>query len=189
MRRVVWTTTLLVLLAACGNGLGDPPDATDATETGSTEAGTDTTKAEAVEEEEEGELPDVCSLITEEEASALAGHDLVVGGDSFLGCGFAPPDSDVADLTVNAVFNEGDAATVTAAGFPNADEIIPVGVGEDTVAVTTPAGDAVASIVTASDGKVVELALVFLLIDPEDMTRIEEAAELAVTALGRWESG
>jgi hypothetical protein len=57
------------------------------------------------------------------------------------------------------------------------------------VAVTTPAGDAVASIVTASNGRVVELALVFLFIDPGDTARIEEAAELAVTALERWESG
>jgi hypothetical protein len=60
-------------------------------------------------------------------------------------------------------------------------------VGDDTVAVTTPAGDAVASIVTASDGKILELAIVFLLIDPSDTARVEEAAQLAVTALGRWD--
>jgi hypothetical protein len=189
MRRLLVMTTLLALLAACGNGQGG---ATNDTDEQTTTNETDTTDTEDLEEEDEAdeeELPDRCSLITEEEASSLAGYELEVGGDSFLGCGYIPPDSSVADITVNAVLAEDDAATVTAAGFPNANEIIPVAVGEDTVAVTTPSGDAVASIVTASDGRVVELALVFLLIDPDDTARIEEAAELAVTALGRWESG
>lgn len=186
MRKLLLLTMLLAVLVACGSGQEDAandPDETTAT------METESTESEEAEEEDEEELPDRCGLITEEEASDLAGYELEVGGDSPFGCGYLPPDSDIADITVNAVFNQDDAATVTAAGFPNADAIIPVGVGEDTVAVTTPAGDAVASIVTASNGKVVELALVFLLIDPDDTARIEEAAELAVTALGRWESG
>jgi hypothetical protein len=135
------------------------------------------------------ELPDNCSLITAAEATGLAGYDLEVGEDSILGCGYLPPGSDVADVVVNAVRLEGDAASVAAAGFPNAAEIIPVAVGEDTVAVTTPSGDTVASIITASAGDFIELAIVFLGINPDDTAGIEAAAELAVTALGRWGDG
>jgi hypothetical protein len=135
------------------------------------------------------ELPDNCSLITAAEATGLAGYDLEVGEDSILGCGYLPPGSDVADVVVNAVRLEGDAASVAAAGFPNAAEIIPVAVGEDTVAVTTPSGDTVASIITASAGDFIELAIVFLGINPDDTAGIEAAAELALTALGRWGDG
>ena len=135
------------------------------------------------------ELPDNCSLITAAEATALAGYDLELGEDSILGCGYLPPGSNVADVVVNAVRLEGDAASVAASGFPNAAEIIPVAVGEDTVAVTTPSGDTVASIITANAGDFVELAIVFLSINPDDTARIEDAAELAVTALGRWGDG
>jgi hypothetical protein len=110
-----------------------------------------------------------------------------VGEDSVLGCGFLPPGSDVADIVVNALLRDGDVASLAAEGFPNATDIIPVDVGEDTVAVTTPSGDAIASVITASGGRLVELAIVFLLIDPEDTARIEEAATLAVTALERWD--
>jgi hypothetical protein len=139
--------------------------------------------------ETDDELPDNCSLVTAAEATALAGHDLELGADSILGCGYLPPGSNVADVVVKAIRLEGDAASVATAGFPNASEIIPVAVGEDTVAATTPSGDAVASIITASVGDFVELAIVFLGIDPDDTARIEEAAELAVTALGRWADG
>jgi hypothetical protein len=85
------------------------------------------------------------------------------------------------------VLLDGDTASVAASGFPNADQIITVDVGEDTVAVTTPEGDAVASVITGSDGRIVELAIVFVGIDPTDTARIEEAATLAVTALERWD--
>jgi hypothetical protein len=122
MRRLLLLTTLLAVLVACGNRQeGATNDADETTATTETE----TTESEEAEEEDEAELPDRCGLITEEEASDLAGYELEVGGDSPLGCGYLPPDSSVADMTVNAVFNEDDAATVTAAGFPNADEIIP----------------------------------------------------------------
>jgi hypothetical protein len=174
---------LMVLASACG-GEGDGTEASDVT-TAETEA--EGTEAPESTEATEEEPPDNCSLITEEEATSLAGHDLEVGGDSILGCGFLPPGSDVADIVVNAVLREGDVASIAAEGFPNATDIIPVDVGEDTVAVTTPAGDAIASVITASGGRLVELAIVFLLIDPEDTARIEEAAALAVTALSRWD--
>jgi hypothetical protein len=175
---------VMVLLAACGDGGDGATDTTD--ETGTTEV--QAPEDDEVEEDEE-DLPDRCSLVTEEEATALAGYELEIAGDSPLGCAYVPPGEDVADLGVNTVFAEGDAATVTAAGFPNAGQIISVAVGDDTVAVTTPADEVVASIVTAGNGKVVELSLVFLSIEPGDTARIEEAAELAVTALQRWENG
>jgi hypothetical protein len=168
---------LMALVSACG---GDAGSGTDETST--------SVEAEPDDEDssEEGELPDNCTLVTAEEATALAGYELEMSEDSPAGCAFLPPGSDVADMVVNTVFADGDATTVASNGFPNAAEIIPVSVGGDTVAVTTPAGDAVASIVTASDGKILELAIVFLLIDPSDTARVEEAAQLAVTALGRW---
>jgi hypothetical protein len=133
------------------------------------------------------ELSDNCSLITAEEASAFAGYELELGEDSILGCGYLPPGSSVADVVVNTALFDGDAASVAGEGFPNASDIIPVEVGADTVAVTTPSGDAIASIITGDGGRFVELAIVFVGIDPDDMARIEEAAQLAVTALGRWQ--
>jgi hypothetical protein len=170
-----------ILLAACG---GDDTGSTTTNESANGSATTEepSDDPEPVEEEE----VDNCSLITADEATALAGYDLEQGEDSFLGCSYIPPGSSVADVVVKAVLIDGDAASIAAEGFPNAAEIIPVGVGEDTVAVTTPAGDAVASVITASGGRLVELAIVFLLIEPTDSARIEEAATLAVTALGRW---
>jgi hypothetical protein len=47
----------------------------------------------------------------------------------------------------------------------------------------------VASIITASGQRFVELRVVFLGIDPGDRARIEQAATLAVTALERWDGG
>jgi hypothetical protein len=169
---------LMALVSACG---GDDGSET----TAGTEESSTSVEAESDDDDssDEGELPDNCTLVTAEEATALAGYELEMSEAS---CGFLEPGSSVADVVVRTVFADGDAATVASNGFPNAAEIIPVSVGDDTVAVTTPAGDAVASIVTASDGKILELAIVFLLIDPSDTARVEEAAQLAVTALGRW---
>ena len=45
-----------------------------------------------------------------------------------------------------------------------------------------------ASIVTGSDGMILELGTLFLGIDPSDAARIEEAGQLAVTTLARWDS-
>jgi hypothetical protein len=188
-RNTAWLIAgLMMLVWACG-GEGDGTGISDVAtaETDGSEAPELTGATEASEASEEEEAPDNCSLITEEEATALAGYDLEVGEDSILGCGFLPPGSDVADIVVNAVLIEGDVASIAAEGFPNATEIIPVEVGEDTVAVTTPSGDTVASVITASGGRLVELAIVFLGIDPGDPSRIEEAATLAVTALDRWD--
>ncbi|MEZ5176414.1 MAG: hypothetical protein R2823_09450 [Acidimicrobiia bacterium] len=133
-----------------------------------------------------GDLPDNCSLITEEEATTLAGYDLEVGEDSFLGCGFIPPGANVADIVVATAVRSGGAAAVAADAYPNATEVIPVSVGADTVAVTSPSGESIAAILTTDGDRVVELGIIFLLIDPTESSRIDDAAELAVTALGRW---
>jgi hypothetical protein len=133
------------------------------------------------------EGPDACSLITAEEATTLAGYELEMGEDSILGCSYIPPGSNVADIVVDTAVLEGDATSVVSEGFPDATEIIPVPVGTDTVAVTTPSGDAIAAVVTGEGGRFVQLGVVFLLIDPEETERIEEVAQLAVTALERWD--
>lgn len=168
----VLALALVVLVSACsGDGDVSSPDPE-----GSGNGG-----------ESSGDLPDNCSLITAEEATALAGYELELGEDSILGCGYLPPGSSVADVVVNTARLDGDAAAVAAEGFPNAIDIIPVDVGDDTVAVTDPSGDTIASIITGDGGRFVELAIVFVGIDPDDPARIEEAAQLAVTALERWD--
>ena len=194
MRR--WTALLLaglmLLASACG-GEGGESVTTDSadTETARTLAteATEATEATDTAEATDVEEPDNCSLVTSEEATSLAGYELEVGEDSAVGCGYIPPGSSVADLTVNTSILDGDAASAAAQGFPNAAEMIPVDVGEDTVAVTTPEGEVVASIITASGQRIVELTVVFLGIDPGDQARIEQAAGLAVTALSRWDGG
>jgi hypothetical protein len=103
-----------------------------------------------------------------------------------LGCGYLPPGTSVADLTVGAFARDGDAASVAANDYPDAGETIPVAVGTDTVAVTTPADGAVAAIVTGDGGRIVELQVVFLETDPTGTARIEQAAQPATTALSRW---
>jgi hypothetical protein len=163
---------LVALIAACsGDGDVSPPD----------------NEVPATGEESSDELADNCSLITAEEATIFAGYDLALGEDSILGCGYLPPDSSVADLVVNSAILDGDAASVAGEAYPDATEIIPVGVGDDTVAVTTPSGDTIAAIITRDGGRFVELAIVFIGIDPDETARIEEAAQLAVTALERWD--
>lgn len=170
--RFVVAVVLLSQLSACAGG-GDV-------------SSSDPTDSAGGEETSEA-LPDNCALITAEEATTLAGYDLELGEDSILGCGFLPPGSSVADIVVNTARLDGDAAAVAADGFPDATDIIAVDVGGDTVAVTTPSGDTIASIITGEGGRFLELAIVFVGIDPDDTARIEEAAHLAVTALERWD--
>jgi len=174
--RFVMAVVLVALVAACSGG-GDV-SSSDPAGSGNGDDSSD---------ESSEDLPDNCSLITAEEATALAGYELELGEDSILGCGFLPPDSSVADVVVNTARLEGDAASVASDGFPNATEIIPVAIGADTVAVTDPSGDTIASIITGDGGRFVELAIVFIGIDPDDTARIEEAAQLAVTGLERWQ--
>lgn len=161
----------LALLGACSGG-GDA-------EEGDSPGGTDE------QSDDSGEV-DSCTLLSNEEVSALAGYELAADEDSPLGCPYIAPGENVADVRVVAVISEGGAMAVAERGFPDAAEIMPVSVGEDTVAVTDPAGDAIASIVTASGDRVVELSVIFIDVPPDDPTRIEEAANLAVTALERF---
>ena len=155
MARVAIILVLLTsLLAACSGNQG-----TNTTTTTTTTAGTETTATTetTVADTTGGTTPNNCLLITADEATALAGHTLEVGQDSMLGCGYLPPDSNVADMSVIAFERNGDAASVAATDYPNAAETIPVSVGSDTVAVTTPEDDAVAAIITGDGGRFVEL--------------------------------
>jgi len=183
MARVAIVMVLFMsLLAACSGNQGTNTTTTSTTMGAETTAPTGTTVADTAG----GEAPGNCSLITADEATALAGHPLEVGEDSMLGCGYIPPGSSVADMSVIAFERDGDAASVAATDYPNAAETIPVSVGSDTVAVTTPEDDAVAAIITGDGGRFVELQVVFLGIAPGDTSGIEAAAQLATTALGRW---
>jgi hypothetical protein len=190
MRRIATIGGVLVLLlAACSGDQGSNQTTTttsaasdQTTMTTESTMATETTAADT----SDGATPDNCSLITADEATALAGHTLQVGQDSMLGCGFIPPDGSVADMAVLAVMADGDAASFAATYYPDAAETIPVSVGSDTVAVTTPEDDAVAAIITGDNGHFIELQVVFLGIDPRDTAGIEAAAQLATTALSRW---
>lgn len=170
--RSVLAIFLVTLMAACsGDGDVSSPD----------------TEVSATGEESSDELADNCSLVTAEEATIFAGYELELGEDSILGCGYLPPDSSVADISVYTAILDGDAASVAGEAYPDATEIVAVGVGDDTVAVTTPSGETIAAIITRDGGRFVELAIVFVGIDPGETARIEEAAQLAVTALERWD--
>ncbi|MGH9133742.1 MAG: hypothetical protein ACRDZZ_07380 [Ilumatobacteraceae bacterium] len=130
---------------------------------------------------------DNCSLLTDEEATALAGEELAAqAGDSPAGCAYSPPGEVVGDVVVRSVRYDGDLETLAAQGFPNADSVIPLdGIGDEAVAVTTPAGDATASILARQGDLVVELQVVFLLIEPDDAAALADAGSFAATALGR----
>lgn len=169
--------TLMSVLAGCG---GD--DVTDST--GDTDS--DSAESTAGEEAEPTEEVDNCSLLSNEEVTALAGYELVAGEDSPLGCPYIAPGEDIADVRVVAVTRPGGAQAVAEEAFPDAPEIIPVDVGADTVAVTDPSGDTIASVLTADGDRLVELSVIFLFVSPDDTARIEEAAQLAVTALERF---
>jgi hypothetical protein len=130
---------------------------------------------------------DNCSLLTDEEASTLAGEELAAqAGDSPLGCPYSPPGEVVGDVVVNSIRYDGDLVTLAADGFPNAESVTPIDdVGEQAVAVSTPAGDAVASILARQGDLVVELQIVFVGIEPDDTAALQTAGEYAATALGR----
>jgi len=81
---------LRLLVWACGAGDGVESATTDATLADTAPAGAEEPETEPAGAEE----PDNCSLITPDEATALAGYELEVGEDSILGCGYLPPGSD-----------------------------------------------------------------------------------------------
>jgi hypothetical protein len=80
---------LTLLVWACGAGDGVESATTDATLADTAPAGGEEPETEPAGAEE----PDNCSLITPDEATALAGYELEVGEDSILGCGYFPPRS------------------------------------------------------------------------------------------------
>jgi hypothetical protein len=184
---------LALLVTACATAQTNDTASSgvsDTTLAGQEPATTTTLADEGVDMTDDQEIPDQCTLLTDEEVSTLAGHEVVAAdGDSFLGCAYAPPDEIIGDVVVNAGFGDGDARAVAAEGWPDAAQVIPIDVGGDTVAVTSPEDDGVVSVITASDGRFVQLVVTFLFIEATDTEQIDLAAQLAVTALDRWENG
>ena len=176
-------SALLVTVSGCG---GD--DDGDAGDGDITIADEPTDDADDDDDADDATLDvDNCSLLTDEEASTLAGEELAAqAGDSPLGCPYSPPGEVVADVVVNSIRYNGDLETLAADGFPNAESVTPIDdVGDQAVAVSTPAGDAVASIVARQGDLVVELQIVFVGIEPDDTAALQTAGEYAATALGR----
>lgn len=126
-----------------------------------------------------------CDLLTDAEVSEMAGFELVSGEDSFLGCPYTLPGDLTAQVTVGSAALDQTLRSRVEQGYPRAADIIDVGAGEETLAVLTPTGDTVAAIVTARDGRFVELGLFMLGIEPGETARIRAAAAYAVKALGR----
>jgi hypothetical protein len=183
---------LLLAVSGCGGddddddgGAGDTTVDDGAADDGA--ADDDSADDDSADDDDAALDVDNCSLLTDEEASTLAGEELAAqAGDSPLGCPYAPPDEVVGDIVVNSVRHDGDLASLAATGFPNAASVTPIdGVGEESVAVLTPAGDAVASILARQGDLVVELQVVFLLIEPDDTAAVQIAGEYAAIALER----
>jgi hypothetical protein len=127
-----------------------------------------------------------CELLTDAEVSEMAGFELVSGEDSFLGCPYTIPGDLTAQVTVGSAALDQTLRSRVEQGYAQAADIIDVdGAGEETFAVLTPTGATVAAIVTARDGRFVELGLFMLGIEPGDMARIRAAAAYAVKALER----
>jgi hypothetical protein len=127
-----------------------------------------------------------CELLTNAEASELAGFELVAGTDTPLGCPFTRPGDLTAQVIVGSDALDEALRDRVERGYPQAADILAVdGSGDEGLAVLTPTGGTVAAIVTARGGRLVELSIFMLGIEPGDTSDIQDAAKYAALALDR----
>ena len=129
---------------------------------------------------------DNCALLTDEEASELNGDELVADGDSPLGCPYVEPGGAVGQIILNSFRIDADFASFVDELYTSPAFVTPLeGIGDEAVAIATPAGDAIAAFMAREGDLVVLLVVVFVDIDEEDPAAVQAAAEYAGIALER----
>jgi hypothetical protein len=140
---------------------------------------------EAVEELTANETANIdnCTLVTDAEASSLAGEDLRHEEDSPLGCGYSPSDTPMSHFTVRAF--KGKGAAKDNFGEHSEDTTIHeiAGVGDSAAVLARDAH--VNFLIVQRGDNYVQFVTTFL----DDMNmgspQLKQAQDLALTALGR----
>jgi hypothetical protein len=127
---------------------------------------------------------DNCSLVTEEEASALTGVKLTRGEDSPLGCPFTRPGQTMSTFTVRAFRGKGPAKDNF--GSVGADTTIHEieGVG-DSAAALTAGSDHVNFLIVQRGNRYIQLVTTFVRNIDLGSPKLKEAQDLALKALDR----
>jgi hypothetical protein len=126
---------------------------------------------------------DNCTLLTDDEVSALAGEELAATEDSPLGCAYVVPGEIVGDFSIRSYRRDGDAAAVAAELAPALEVIQLEGIGDDAVALADSDGS-VNFLIARNGDLFVELVMTFLDVTP-DSPSLQQAGQLASTALDR----
>jgi hypothetical protein len=126
---------------------------------------------------------DNCKLVTNEEASALAGKELKADENGPLGCPYTEPGEMLGLFSIRSYKQGGDAKAAAAKLAPTLEVIKLDGVGDDAVALADSDGS-VNFIIARKGNLFVELVMTFLDITKDPAT-LKPASTLASTALGR----
>lgn len=126
---------------------------------------------------------DNCTLVTDEEASRLAGRELKHGEDGPLGCPYTPPGSLMGYFIVRVFDGKGPAKDNF--GEHSADTVVHEIQGVGDSAAVLARDDDVNFIIVQKDGRYIQFVTTFI----DDMTlgspRVKQGLELALTAIGR----
>lgn len=156
----------VLMLAAAGCGRGSANDAAAKAVTGTETAHVDN-----------------CSLVTDAEATSLAGHELKHDEDSPLGCPYIRPGKTVGDFIVR-VF-EGKGAAKDNFGEHSSDTTVHEISGVGDSAAVLARDQHVNFLIVQKGNRYIQFVTTFL----EDMNlgspQLKQAQDLAVTALGR----
>jgi hypothetical protein len=126
---------------------------------------------------------DNCTLLTDEEVSALAGKELTASEDSPLGCAYVEAGKVVGEFSIRSSRRDGDAAAAAAILAPTLEVIRMDGIGDDAVALADSDGS-VNFIIARKGDLFVELVMTFLDVT-SDSPALQQAGQLASTALDR----
>ncbi len=181
MRR--WLAILVAtgLFVACGG------DATESTTSEGNVAATTDTVGESTEDtttDTEVEV-DSCALITNDEATEMAGEELEAVEDSPLGCPFVVPGEVIGEFTIRGYVGDGDATAAASEIVPDAAEVIPIdGVGDDAVIISSN-GEVIDFVVARQGDRFVLMNTTFLLFEPgtEEANRLTALAGVALQRL------
>lgn len=178
MRRHRLLVMVMALVIACGGDGGESTDV-DGTADGVVEEVVDETAVDG-----DGLEIDNCALLTNEEASELAGEELEAAEDSSLGCPYVIPGEVIGEFTIRGYRGTGDSASEAEALVPDAVDVFPVaGVGDDATAISS-SGDGVDFIIARQGDLFILLNTTFLFFEP-DSPEMDKATALAGVALQR----